>query len=199
MVLSVRAADHRTIALVDALAAFWVAFWLVVAGLTGYEVWRLSRLSDTAQVSAQAADRAGQALQQLSEIPLLGPEPGELGDEVRRAAAQVRESAARTRGDVQRLAVLLGVAVFLIPSSPVLGCYLPLRLRRRREVAALRGHLGGTGPDPALEAYLAHRALANLPYPRLLEVSAEPAGDVARGRHAALAAAELDRLGLMPP
>jgi hypothetical protein len=194
--LWVSRADHRTVALMDGVAAFWLVFWLVVAGLTGYEVWSLTRLSDSAVISAQAADSAGKALQSLSEIPLVGEQPGQLGSEVRTAAADVQESAARTREDVRQLAVLLGLSIFLIPSSPVLGWYLPARVRRRGEIKSLRRHLDGGRPNPSLEAYLAHQALLNLTYAEVMAVTDDPAGDVRQGRYASLAAAELERLGL---
>lgn len=194
--LWVSRADHRNVALMDGVAVFWLVLWLVIAGLTGYEVWSLTRLADSAEISAGAADSAGRALQGISEIPLVGDQPGELGTEVRAAAADVRASAAQTREDVQQLAVLLGVAIFLIPSSPVLGFYLPARLRRRREITSLRRHLDGSRPDPSLESYLAHQALANLTYSEVMEVTSDPAGDVRAGRYGPLALAELDRLGL---
>lgn len=196
MTLSLRNSDHRSIALMDAVAAFWLVLWLVIGGLTGYEIWQLSRLSDTAEVSAQAVDRAGEALQSLSELPLVGDQPGELGAQTRAAAADVTASAARSRQDVHRLSVLLGVAIFLIPSSPVLGLYVPLRMRHRRDVSALEHRVAAGPDDPALQAYLAHRALANMTYAELLDVSDQPAQDVAQGRHSALANAELRRLGL---
>lgn len=194
--LWVSRADHRSVAVMDGVAVFWLVLWLVVAGLTGYEVWSLTRLSDSAVISAQAADSAGQALEGLSEIPLVGEQPGELGSEVRTAAADVQESAARTREDVRQLAVLLGLAIFLIPSSPVLGWYLPARMRRRREIQSLRGHLDGGRPDPSLGSYLAHQALVNLTYTEVMAVTRDPSGDVREGRYEALALAELDRLGL---
>ena len=194
--LWVSRADHRNVALMDGVAVFWVVLWLVIAGLTGYEVWSLTRLADSAEVSARAADSAGQALETLSEIPLVGEQPGELGSEVRAAAADVEGSASQTREDVRRLAVLLGVSIFLIPSSPVLGFYLPARLRRRREIKGLRRHLDGGRPDASLESYLAHQALANLTYSEVMAVTRDPAGDVRAGRYGGLARAELERLGL---
>lgn len=196
MTLALRYNDHRTIALLDAIAAFWLVFWLVIAGLTSIEIWSLSRLSDTAEVSAVAVDRAGRALQGLGELPLVGAESAQLGTEVRTAAADISSSATQTREDVHQLSVLLGVAIFLIPSSPVLGLYVPLRVRHRRDVSALRKRVAAGRDDASLQAYLAQRALTHMTYDELLAVSPDPARDVAQGRHAALAEAELDRLGL---
>lgn len=198
---SLRSADARTVALADGIAVFWVVLWLVVAAVTAAGVWRLSGLSDTAEVSARAVDRAGAALQRLGELPVVGDGPDGLGDEVRAAAGDIERSARQTRGDVRRLAIVLGLSVFVIPVTPVLGLYLPLRLERRREVSALRRALGGGGPDPALQAWLAGRALHTLTYDQLLKVTRDPAGELAAGRTAALAELELARLGLVasPP
>ena len=192
----VRGADQRTLTVTDAVVVFWLVFWLVIALVTAFQVWSLSQLSDTAQTSARTADQAGQALQQLSEIPLVGNGPGKLGAQMREAAAQLTQSAQETRSDVRRLSVVLGLAIFLIPTSPVVWVYLPERLRRRRDVTELRRHLSDGGPDPEMEAYLARRAVANLTYAELTEFTPEPAKDHSEGRHEALARAELKRLGL---
>ncbi|MFP5346097.1 MAG: hypothetical protein ACLGIA_03590 [Actinomycetes bacterium] len=194
----VRGADQRTLTVTDAVAVFWLVFWLVIALVTAYQVWSLSQVSDTAQASARAADQAGQALQQLSQIPLVGDGPGKLGGQMREAAAQITQSAQDTRSDVRRLSVVLGLAIFLLPGSPVVWFYLPERLRRRRDVRELRRRLSDGGPDPDMEAYLARRAVANLTYAELTAFTPEPARDLREGRHEALARAELSRLGLRP-
>ena len=61
-------------------------------------------------------------------------------------------------------------------------------------VSALRA---GSGPE--LDAQLAHRAVANLSLRELAQISSDPVGDLAGGRHQNLAAAELRRLGIEPP
>jgi hypothetical protein len=192
-------ADRRTVSLLDGVAVFWVVFWLAVGLATGAQMWQLTSLSDTAEVSATAVDSAGEALESLGQLPLVGETPGELGAEVRAAAAEIAGSAQQTREDVRRLAVLLGLAVFLIPISPVLGLYLPLRLRRGAHVAAIRRELSHGHAGRAFDAYLAHRAVSSMRYGELLAVSDDPAADLAAGRHRALADAELDRLGLTRP
>lgn len=198
MQLLMRTTDHRTLSLLDGVVAFWLVLWAVVAALTGFEIWSLSRLADTAEISARAVDSAGEALQGLSEIPLVGDQPGELGTEVRAAATDIAQSAGQTREQVRQLSVLLGVAIFLLPVSPVIGLYLPLRLRHRSYLAEIRRAMGSDTDRPALDAYLAHSALAHMGFADLSRVTPDPARDVAEGRHAALAAAELERLGLAP-
>lgn len=200
MIPSLRSTDQRTVHLFDGVAVFWVVLWLVISLLTAFEIWQLSRLSTTAEKSATAIDRAGEALQSLGELPFVGDTPTELGDQVRSAADEIDRSADETKADVRRLSVLLGLAVFLIPVSPILGLYLPLRMARHREVAAIRDALRGLERDDVLEAYLAQRAVQNLSYAELRAVSRDPGRDLDEGRYGALAAAELERLGLdVPP
>lgn len=205
MTLTMGGLSQRVLQLLDGVVVFWVVLWLLVGTATGVQIWRLSRLSDTAEVSAGAVDRAGKALLAIGELPLVGETPTELGTEIRDAAAEIEERAARTRADVRRLSVLLGLSTFAIPVTPIVGLYLPLRLRRRAEVRSIRRSLrtaGGTGPasDPGpLAAYLARRAVHHLSFAELVSVTADPLRDLETGRHGALAAAELRRLGIDPP
>jgi len=50
--------------------------------------------------------------------------------------------------------------------------------------------------DDAMQRALAFRALNRLPYPELLEHTADPFGDFAAGRYDRLARAELASVGL---
>ena len=93
------------------------------------------------------------------------------------------------------MGTLLGFSIALIPSAPVLFLYIPGRIAVERERRALRRAVA-RHYDAAMEELLAHRAVVHLPYQRLQEVSADPAEDLATGQHAALARAELERLGL---
>ncbi len=182
--------------LLDGLVLLWVALWVVLGVSTGYEIRQLTSVSDSAEASALAADRAGEALQSLRGLPFVGDDAGELGDEVRAAAQEVSADAAETRVTVKRLGVLLGTAIALLPLTPVLWSYLPARLARRRDVGALRRRLASEPPDEGITAYLAHRAVDRLPYQHLRALTDDPVGDLSAGRHDVLARAELDRLGL---
>ncbi|MDQ4039552.1 MAG: hypothetical protein M3313_14650 [Actinomycetota bacterium] len=193
-----RTTDAPTLRLLDGLVTFWVVLWVVLGLLTGYEVQRLTSVSDAAQASARAADTAGEALQSLDGIPFVGERSAELGDEVRAAAEQVRLNAEDTSVTLRRLGLLLGASIILIPLTPVFGMYVPNRLGRGRELRALRRRLRSQAMDRPLEAYLARRAVDWLPYDQLMTVSDDPAGDLRDGRHGALARAELSRLGLRP-
>jgi hypothetical protein len=100
---------------------------------------------------------------------------------------------------IRNLGLLLGLAIAVIPATPVLGFYLPLRLRRAREAQAVADHLADRGLDASLGELLARRAIHTLPYHVLQAVSADPVEDLRAGRFDRLAQAELRRLGLHAP
>ena len=205
----------------DALALAWVALWVVVAIALGSAAWGLGDVTDAARQAASGTDQAGRAVQQLGDLPLVPDRVGALGASIRDSAGRLDDQALAARTSIHRLAVGLALAVLAVATAPVWLVHLPLRARRARAVASLRAMLApapalrpgdrvglgrpeGAAPDDgrrrqaAASAYLAHRAVVHLPPQRLLTLTADPAGDLAAGRHDALARAELARLGLDP-
>jgi hypothetical protein len=187
-----RATRHRA---ASALLALWCLLWLGLGVLTGRAVWQLTELGDGVRSSGLAVDEAGQALQELGDLPVVGGTASRVAGEVRERAGEVVARGEQTRGAVQRVALVLGVAVAVLPTAPLLALSLPARLRFQRDVRAVREAMATEPPD-AVEAYLAGRALAHLPLPALRRYTPTPLADARDGRHAALAAAELARLGL---
>ena len=187
-----RRASAETLRLADGLVAFWLVFWLVVAGWTAMSVWQLSGLGTTLSSSGEALDNAGEALQAIGRVPVVGDRPETLGNDVRATAAQVVAQGEQTRDSLHQLAVLLGVSIALVPTTPVLAFYLPQRLSRRREERVVRRQLRDGGSEEVLDHLLAARALALLPVDTLLTIA--PAGT-----RRALADAELARLGVRRP
>ncbi len=92
------------------------------------------------------------------------------------------------------LSVLLGVAVGLIPTAPLLALWLPLQLAWRRDRLAVARAVRLWDGEPELDEFLAERALMHLSYEELRTL-ADGRLDIfeARGR---LREAELHRLGL---
>jgi hypothetical protein len=176
----------------DGLVAFWLVFWLVVAGWTALSVWQLADLGSTVATSGRALDDAGAALEAIGRVPVIGNRPEELGVEVRATAAQVVAQGEQTVDGLRRLAVLLGLAIALVPTTPVLAFYLPQRLARSREARELRRRLRDGWDDGVLDDVLAERALTLLPLRTVLQV-------VPAGTRRALADAELARLGVRRP
>ena len=192
----VRTSGPETLRLVDGALALWVAFWLVVGGATAVSVWQLSEVGSTLTQSGQALDTAGEGLQRLGDLPLVGDRTEQLGDEIRTTAVEIAERGRDTRTGLRRLSILLGLAVALIPSAPVLALYLPRRLARRRATRDVAHRLRTRPDDPALDRYLAAQALTTMPLSRLLQYADDPCGELTDGRARALANAELAHLGL---
>lgn len=114
----------------NGVVATWVALWLVVGGWTGYELWQLSDLGTTVAGSGRALDSAGTALQSLGRVPVVGEATGEIGDEVRANAAEIVAGANEAGASIRRLAVLLGLAIAVVPSAPVLAAHIVVRRGR---------------------------------------------------------------------
>lgn len=114
----------------NGLVGMWCALWLVVGAWTGYEVWQLSSLGGTVAGSGRALDSAGQALQSLGKVPVVGDTTAELGDEVRANAADIVVDARAAGASTRRLAVLLGLTIALVPSVPVLAVHVAVRRGR---------------------------------------------------------------------
>jgi hypothetical protein len=107
--------------------ALWAALWLVVALWTAVEVWRLGELTRTVADSGRALDGAGNALQSLEPVPVVGDRAAALGMQVRDNGRDVVADAERARGSFRRLSVLLGLVIAVVPTVPVVVVHRALR------------------------------------------------------------------------
>ena len=106
--------------------AVWVTAWIVLGIWTAYEVRNLRSLSDTVVKSGSAMRTTGGALEGLGAIPFVGGDVGRVAREVTAAGISAEESGHSSRSAVDRLAILLGIAVGLVPTIPVLVLYVVL-------------------------------------------------------------------------
>jgi hypothetical protein len=106
--------------------AVWGAAWILLGIWTGYEVNNLRSLSDTVTESGVAMKTTGSAIEGLSVIPFVGDDVKRVGRQVTAAGVSAVQSGRDSRSAVDRLAVLLGVAVGLIPTVPVVVLYVLL-------------------------------------------------------------------------
>lgn len=111
------------------LLAIWVVTWLGLGAWTGYEVNGLRTLSDTVVRAGAAVQTTGEALQQVGGLPLIGGRVGRIGAEVTAAGVSAQVGGRESRSTVDTLAVLLGLAIGLIPVGPVVLLFLLLRRR----------------------------------------------------------------------
>ncbi len=174
--------------LADVLVIAWVVAWALAGIAAGRALDKVSAVTHSAEGAGAAIVRTGESIRDV-DVPVVGPVFKDAGEEVadagHAAEAQARESSA----DVRTAAVLLGLAVFLVPTLPLLLTYAPDRLHRGRETRALRALLRDHADDPDLDQLLAIRAVAHLPYHRLRALGAPHATD------RVLADAELAREG----
>jgi hypothetical protein len=182
----------------DVVLGVWVVVWIGLGVAIGLELSDLTSLSHTAIVSGQAVESIGRSLGVLGNVPLVGGALAGVADQVQAAGASAIHGGMSSQSSIQTLSVLLAIAVALLPSVPVLGFYLPVRLDLRREANALREAVALHGADPAFQAFLAQRAINSLGYHRLRRVAAVPWAEPSAGSTAELAAAELRRLGIDP-
>lgn len=183
----------------DAAVVVWAAAWIVVGLWVAREVEGLADLSETVTRAGIALEEAGVALQSLDGVPFVGEDVTRVGERTEQAGESARLSGRSSRESVESLSVLLGVSIAVAPSLPLLALYLPMRLAWRRQVTAVRDALVRAPDDPALDEFLARRAVVNLSYDRLRAVSADPWRDLEAGRYRPLGDAELARLGIERP
>ena len=179
----------------DAIVVVWTVWWLAAGVVVAQEVRGLAELSDTAGQLGRAVVTVGET---VGSLPLIGEQVSEPAREVRDAGADAIASARSGRASARRVGDLLGVSIAAIPSLPVLLFYLPARIAAARERQALRRAAGAAG-HAAFDEMLALRAVTHLPYRTLRDITDDPAGDLQRGDHAALADAELAWYGVHRP
>lgn len=195
-----RDVDSRTVRTWDGLVLFWVVLWLVLATWTGLTLWRTADTGDTISASGEALHSVGQTLRDISELPLIPDRPGEIGGEVVTTADQITVRGHEIKSQLHQLALLLGIAIAGISIAPVLGFYLPLRVRRHREVARLRAAIGRWPDDEGLDRYLAEQARRSLAYDEVVRLVTDPSGGHLEGGDVRrLADAELERLAVRRP
>lgn len=187
---------QRWMLAVDVVVVVWILAWLFVGLRVHDEVKGLTELSQTISQAGGAVEETGRALGALN-LPLVGDRIDDAAERAIEVGRDTRLSGRTARDSISDLSTLLGTAVALIPLSPILFLYLPLRLGRVRERRAMRRLIENFGNEPELERLLAHRALQTMSYRRLEhEVGGRFWVDLAEGRYGDLAAAERRRLNL---
>jgi hypothetical protein len=163
----------------------------------------VDRLAVLGQGVASAGDAVqsgfGRAADAVGGTPLIG---GRIADGLRGAGSgsggELAGLGHQGIDDVHRLATLLGLLTFVLPTVLVLSRVLPARLEQVRSLTAAERVLA---PDRRIEhrREVAMRAALHLPYGRLLAYTTDPLGDLAAGRYDRLIDAALEDAGLRAP
>ncbi len=190
---------RRTLQVIgDLLFVAWLVLWVWIGMAVHDGTMELAgpaRQTDSAATSM--AEQLRDAGGRLGDAPLVGDELAAPFDKAADASDGIASAGRDTVAAVERLALLLGLSVALIPILIVSVIHLPLRWRFVREATA-----GARFIDAQEDLDLfALRALANQPMRVLAKISDDPAGawrardpDVVRR----LAALELADVGLRP-
>jgi hypothetical protein len=185
---------QRSVLAIDLLVVLWTAAWLVLGIAVGTFVERLSAGGDGLQNTGRAIGRAGDAIDQLSDVPLVGGGFATVAQEIQEMGRDTVQNGRSIEDDVDSLALLIGAGLALGPTLPILALWVPPRVSRERERHALRKSIK-SGDRVAL-AYLANRAVATRLFRELRKASDDPVADLEAGRYEALAALELEHLSL---
>jgi hypothetical protein len=185
---------QRSIVAIDLLIVLWTVAWLVLGIAVGTFVERLGAVGEGLEDAGRAIGRAGDAVDQLSDVPLVGEGFSTVAQEIRGIGRETAENGRSVEDDVDSLAVLIGAGLALGPTLPILAFWVPPRVSRERERRALRKSLASD--DRIALAYLANRAVATRLFRELRKASDDPVADLTAGRYEALAALEMDHLAL---
>jgi hypothetical protein len=185
---------QRSIVAIDLLVVLWTIAWLVLGITVGTFVERLGAVGEGLEDAGQAIGRAGDAVDTLSDVPLMGEGFSTVAEEIRGIGRETAQNGRSVESDVDSLAVLIGAGLALGPTLPILAVWIPPRVSRERERHALRKSL--KSDDRVALAYLANRAVATRLFRELRKASDDPVADLAAGRYEALAALEMDHLSL---
>ena len=178
----------------DALVVAWVLVWAFAGYTAGRALDKVSEVTRSAEGASAAVVRTGESIRDV-DVPVVGPVFKDAGSAVIRAGRDAQAQARDSGHTVRRASILLGLAIWLVPTLPLLVLYAPVRLVRGRETRALRLLVADHAADSDLDRLLATRALAHLPYRRLRAMGA-PWADFGAGDYRALADAELAREGV---
>lgn len=182
----------------DLLVVAWIVLWIRVGNAVHDGTMALAAPGRQTDESASAmAGQLRDAGGRLGETPLVGDELATPFDRAADASEGIASAGRASVEAVEQLAVVLGLAIALIPILVILAVHLPRRWRFVREATA-----GARFIDSADDLDLfALRALAHQPMRVLARVSDDPAGDWRRKDPDVvrrLAEIELEDVGLRP-
>ena len=189
----------RSVRWIDIGVIVWVILWVALGVLIWHDIRAQSQLSGDVIKIGTAVQDTGQALSVVGGLPLVGGTIGDFAAKIEAMGAEVTANGRDSGAGIDRIAVVAGLGLGILPAAMVLFLYLPARVRWRRYVGAVAGALPGSAGDPVFEQYLARRAADTLPWDRLHALSDDPWQAIASGDYRVLADAELARLGLRRP
>ena len=186
--------SHRTLRMIDVMLIVWLLLWCAIGYAVGHTVNGLSGLSDGVIGAGEGVSDAAGALTDLIEVPLVGGSVEAIADRIDALGQGTVQKAEASKDVIFNVSLLLGLLIALAPSVPPIAVWLVIRSPLARDRRRIGRSLDAD--EAGLEGYLALRATTRYSYARISSVTTDPWGDLQAGRHSALAAIELGRLGL---
>ena len=112
----------------DAAILVWAVTWIVLGFRVAEEVRGLSELSGTVIEVGVGIESTGEALGSVRDAPIVGERVAEPSEDLTVAGRSAIASGRESRESIRSLSTLLGFAVAIIPTVPLLLVYLPTRL-----------------------------------------------------------------------
>jgi hypothetical protein len=186
----------------DLMIVVWAAVW-VAAGLAVYRlVTALWVVSDAISGTGRTFNEwIGDFRKILSgNVPILGRYLSTTADALQKHTGNpLIQTGAQAHDSIQQFGVALGILTAAPPILIVGGLYLVRRWRQAREMGAALAFVRAAEQGGSLEqarALLAFRAVATLPFTRLMRASRDPVGDLSSRHYDELAAEMLRSAGL---
>jgi hypothetical protein len=136
------AVSKRTLRIVDAGVIVWIVVWAILGVVSFVEVRGLESLSDTMQMAGQSLQEAGDGLNTIADLPLVGGSIDAAAEKVQSLATRTINEADASRTHISRLSVLAVLVGGVIPILMALCIYVPLRRSWTRKQPAA-ADLGG--------------------------------------------------------
>ena len=186
--------SHRTLRMIDVVLVVWLLLWCAIGYAVGHTVNGLSGLSDGVIGAGEGVSDAAGALTDLIDVPLVGGSVEAIAGRIDALGQGTVRKAEASKDVIFNVSLMLGLLIALTPSVPPIAVWLVIRSPLARDRRRIGRSLDAD--EAGLEGYLALRAATRYSYARISSVTTDPWGDLQAGRHSALAAIELGRLGL---
>ena len=191
-------------ALADLSVLAWTAAWILVGITVHRTVLGLQAIAEGVAGTGRTFDSWVAAFRNSAKLPVPG-----FNEYVRSLTGSLQEATgdqllqrgAEAHDAIERLALVLALAVSIPPIVMVGSRFVVWRCRDARERGATLAFIASVqdqGRRDEAMALLAFRAVATLPFARLMKATPDPVGDLVAGRYEALAAEMVKAAGLRP-
>lgn len=109
----------------------WTSVCIVLGSLAAWQVLELRTSADSMDAVGRSLQRTGSSLGALSDLPLVGKGVEDAAASVEGGGDTVRDSAAQMHTTILALAIIVWVAIAVLPTVPLLVSWWMLTARSR--------------------------------------------------------------------